>query len=42
MNDKNIEKFAWVSIIVIGLFIIGMVLLLGWSIIEIVNWLTSK
>jgi len=42
MDEKKIEKLAWVSVIIIVIFAIGSVMLLGWSIITIVNWLTAK
>ena len=42
MKDSTLEKFTVVSMYVIGFLFIALCLLLGWAIIELVLWITSK
>jgi hypothetical protein len=42
MKESTLEKITLVSMYILGFFFIALCLLLGWAIIEIVLWITSK
>jgi hypothetical protein len=42
MKDKTLERFAWITVFLLGLMIIAAFVGIGWAFVEIVQWLTSK